>query len=139
MIFDINGILNRNNNPFSLLIRSMKNWRICGILEPDGRYLQSSYYRRWALQQCPLLCNPLSKVPRDVPYQMILTNFIETRSTDQKKVLCRFLHFEGDIHNVIIHLNLFAANNHPLYFSAVMPAVDEVSHPSKVIDRISRR
>ena len=85
------------------------------------------------------LCNLLSNAHREVTHRTILTNFIKSRSTDQKKVLCRFLHFEGDIHNVIIHLNLFAANNHQPYFSAVMPAADEVTYPSNATDHINRR
>ncbi len=59
-----------------------------------------------------------------------LTNFFRSLSADQKKVLSRFLPYEGVNQNVIIHRSLFDANNHQLYLSAVSPAADEVQHPS---------
>ena len=52
------------------------------------------------------LCNLLSNAHREVTHRTILTNFIKSRSTDQKKVLCRFLPYEGINQNVKIHRDL---------------------------------
>ena len=52
------------------------------------------------------LCNLLSNAHREVTHRTILTNFIKSRSTDQKKVLCRFLPYEGINQNVKNHRDL---------------------------------
>ena len=58
------------------------------------------------------------------------TNFITNRRTDQTKMLCRFLPYEGYNQNVKIYHNLFDSNNQHFRIFAVSPAADEVQHPS---------
>jgi hypothetical protein len=68
-----------------------------------------------------------------------LTNFIKSRSTDQKKVLSRVLPYEGYNQNVKIYHNLFDSNNQHIHFAAVSPAADEVQQPSIVTEHTNRR